>query len=41
MIAKGRRNFGRLILDGKKRFKILENSNEQVAANYLVVRRKR
>jgi hypothetical protein len=41
MIAKGRRNFGRLIVDGKKLFKIVEHSIDQVAANSLVVRRKR
>jgi hypothetical protein len=41
MIAKGRRSFGRLIVDGKKHFKTALHSNDQVAANYLVVRRKR
>ena len=41
VIAKGRRKFGRLIVDGKKRFKIAEHSKDQVAANSLVVRRKR
>jgi len=40
MITKGGRNFGKLIVDGKKRFKIAEHSNDQVAANSLVVRRK-
>jgi len=41
MIAKGRRNFGRLVVDWNKRFKIAEHNNDQVAENSLVVRRKR
>jgi hypothetical protein len=41
MIVKGRRNFGRLIVDGKKLFKTADHSNYQVAANPLVIRRKR
>jgi hypothetical protein len=30
-----------MIVDGKKLFKIVEHSNDQVAVNSLVVRRKR